>query len=167
MGWAAPFPTPGSALVIATMHGKDQVIAPILEQRWNLSARVCARLDTDQFGSFTRDIPRTGSVLDAARAKIAAAFALEPGAELAIASEGSFGPHPQIPFVAQGAETVLFRDRGSDFELIGLDVSTDANFAFRRVTSIDEARAFTNQVGFPEHGVVMLPCDGPEPALGT
>ncbi len=48
--------------------------------------------NTDRFGTFSRDIERTGSQLDAARAKIAAGFEYAPSARIGLASEGSFGP---------------------------------------------------------------------------
>ncbi|MBL7537713.1 hypothetical protein INQ15_25330, partial [Escherichia coli] len=73
--------------------------------------RVSSGIDTDRFGTFSRDVERTGSQLDAARAKIAAAFAEAPDAQFALASEGSFGPHPYIPFAPLAREIVVLADR--------------------------------------------------------
>ena len=64
----------GARTVIATMHGKERVIAPLLAEALGLDCLVPSAFDTDRFGTFTREIARTGSQLDAARAKIAAAF---------------------------------------------------------------------------------------------
>lgn len=87
--------------------------------------------DTDRFGSFSRDVARNGSALDAARAKIAAAFKRVPQARVGLASEGSFGPHPQIPFLPVGSEIVLLIDRHSGLELSGHHLGPATNFSRR------------------------------------
>jgi hypothetical protein len=45
-----------------------------------------------------------------------------------VASEGSFGPHPYIPFLPPGRELVLLIDRKAAIELIGFDADSDTNF---------------------------------------
>ena len=94
----------GARALLATMHGKERVIAPLAARFLGLSVDVAPGLDTDAFGTFSRDVARAGSPLDAARAKIEAAFALAADVEVALASEGSFGPHPHVPFAALGRE---------------------------------------------------------------
>ncbi|MDI1366436.1 MAG: hypothetical protein PSX79_16525 [bacterium] len=91
--------------------GKDRAIGPVLEQGLGLRVALAMGLNTDRFGTFSRDVERTGSQLDAARAKIAAGFEYAPYARVGVASEGSFGPHPQIPFLPLGRELVLLIDR--------------------------------------------------------
>jgi hypothetical protein len=83
--------------VLATMHQKEQVIAPILEHL-GIKIVVPQGLNTDEFGTFSRDIKRPGDQLQAARLKAERAMALT-GLTLAFASEGSFGPHPSIPYL--------------------------------------------------------------------
>jgi len=109
----------GARALLATMHGKERVIAPLAARFLGLSVDVAPGLDTDAFGTFSRDVARAGSPLDAARAKIAAAFALAADVEVALASEGSFGPHPHVPFAALGRELVMLIDRESGLELVG------------------------------------------------
>ena len=65
----------GRTAVLATMHGKEAAIAPVLARFTGLRVAVPNGFDSDRFGTFSRDIPRAGSALDAARAKIAAGFA--------------------------------------------------------------------------------------------
>lgn len=159
------FDLQGSVAVLATMHGKERVIAPLLEGELGLRVKVTTTLDTDRFGTFTREIDRAGSQLDAARAKIAAAFDLVPEARVGIASEGSFGPHPDLPFVALGRELVLLSDRKTGLLLTGYDAGPGTNFAHRVVSSIDGALAFAGQAGFPSHGLVVSAsiCGKPDP----
>lgn len=150
--------------VLATMHGKELVISPLLEQSLGLRIRLAAGLDTDRFGTFSRDIARSGSQLEAARAKISAAFDADPAALVGVASEGSFGPHPLIPFLPFGLELVVLIDRVTGFELIGQDGGPHTNFSHQVVSDIDEAVAFAERSGFPEHGLIVIGCVDGHPA---
>jgi hypothetical protein len=154
----------GERTVIATMHGKERAIAPLLAEAFGLDCAVPAGFDTDRFGTFTREIERTGSQLDAARAKIAAAFDHVPHARLAVASEGSFGPHPWVPFAPLGRELVLLVDRQTGLEIAGHDATMDTNFAHVVVDRPAAALAFAERVRFPEHGLIVMGCRGDRPA---
>ncbi len=150
--------------VLATMHGKERVIAPILQSLLGLNVRLVPGLDTDRFGTFSRDIERVGSQLAAARAKIAAAFEASPHARVAIASEGSFGPHPEIPFLPFAHEIVLLSDRTDDVELIGRDMGLETNFSHAVVESVAAAAEFAERAHFPYHGVIVMACVDQQPA---
>jgi hypothetical protein len=154
----------GEEAVLATMHGKERVIAPLLEQELGLSVGLADGLDTDRFGSFTREVERTGSQLEAARAKIAAGFDCAPSARVGLASEGSFGPHPFIPFLPLGRELILLVDRKADFELVGLDADSETNFGHAVVTDVAGAIAFAQRSRFPEHGLIVIGCEDDRPA---
>ena len=52
-----PFDTPGKTAVIATMHSKERVIIPALAPL-GLEFLPSPPIDTDRFGTFTRDIRR-------------------------------------------------------------------------------------------------------------
>lgn len=154
----------GECAVIATMHGKEQVLTPLLAVGLGLECRLAPGLDTDRFGTFTREIARAGAALDAARAKAAAALALLPDARIAIASEGSFGPHPQIPFAAIGRELVLLLDRATGLEITGHDTTLDVRYAHVIARSMPEAEGFAARIGFPEHALIVMGCAGAKPA---
>jgi hypothetical protein len=146
----------GASGVLATMHQKERVIGPVLAETCGLSLVVPDGLDTDRFGTFTLEVPRAGDALDAARAKAHAAWERQPHARIAVASEGSFGPHPGIPFVALGDERVLWLDRETGLEIVGRDVSTDTNFAHAQVDALPAAMRFAERIGFPAHAVHVL-----------
>jgi ribosomal protein L37E len=150
--------------ILATKHGKERVIAPLLRQALGLRVEWTSGLDTDRFGTFSREIERPGSPLETARAKVAAAFEHSPGARVGIASEGSFGPHPTIPFVPLGLELVLLVDRETGFELTGHDATLDTNFRHAVVTDVDGAIAFAERSGFPGHGLIVIGCVDGQPA---
>jgi hypothetical protein len=146
----------GARAVLATMHGKERVIAPLAAHFLGLDLRVAEGLDTDLFGTFSREIERTGTPREAARAKIAAAFKLHPQARVGIASEGSFGPHPQVPFAPLNRELVVLIDRESGLELTGHHATMDTNFAHAVVTDAASGLGFAAKAGFPAHGVIVM-----------
>lgn len=140
--------------VLATMHGKEQVIAPILKEMLGIQVTVPPAFDTDRFGTFTGEIPRTGAQIEAARAK--ALRALELGDEsLVIASEGSFGPHPGSPFIACDLEVILLLDTRHGIEIVGTSLSIETNFSHKIVCNLSEAQEFAVRVGFPQHGLIV------------
>lgn len=144
----------GRAAVLATMHRKEQAIAPVLETRLGVSVIVPSGFNTDAFGTFTNDIKRPADQLTTARLKAEAALHCT-GETLAVASEGSFGPHPQLPFIPCDRELVLLCDRQHQLEIIGEAVSTDTNYRSQTVQSIQAALAFAKAAGFPSHAVVV------------
>lgn len=141
--------------VLATMHRKEKVIAPVLEQELGLRVIVPSGFDTDVFGTFTRDRDRPGTQLEAARLKAEAALNLT-GADVAIASEGSFAPHPNFPAIPCNQELVLLLDKVNDLELVGYELSLETNYSHKTVQNFAEALAFAETIGFPAHGVVVM-----------
>lgn len=113
----------GRALCIATMHGKERVIAPVLEARLGVRCVLPpAGFDSDRFGTFSGDVPRRGTAREIARSKAEAGMDAT-GLDLAVASEGSFGPHPEAFLVQVGAELVLLVDRRHGIEIAGEHVA--------------------------------------------
>ena len=158
----------GAVAALGTRHGKERVIGPTLDAELGIRVEVAKDLDTDRFGTFTREIPRPGTALEAARSKARAAIEAHGGARFGLSSEGSFGPHPSVPFFPGGIEIVLLVDGETGLELTGLDVTVETNFASTCASSVDEARAFAARASFPSHGLIVIaaPKEKPEPALG-
>jgi len=163
---ATGLPYRNAVAVLATMHGKESAIGPVLEQGLGLRAGLAMGLDTDRFGTFSRDVERTGSQLDAARAKIAAGFEYAPYARVGLASEGSFGPHPYIPFLPFSRELVLLIDRERGLELTGHFASPETNYGHAVVSDMEAAAAFAGRSKFPEHGLIVMGCVDEKPAPG-
>lgn len=141
--------------ILATMHRKEQVISPLLEQEAGLIIKIAEDFDTDQFGTFSRENPRTGTQLEAARQKALSAISFS-GYRVGIASEGSFGLHPSMPFLMANIELVILMDRENDLEIVGQAVSAETNFAQKQVYTIQDAVAFAMNRGFPEHAVLIM-----------
>jgi hypothetical protein len=145
-------PYAGERIVFATMHGKEALArAPFHDI---LGARIIApdHLDTDQFGTFSGEIPRTLAPRTAARVKAQLGIHLAR-TPYAIASEGSFssgfGP------VVEHDEILLFLDASRGLELLESTRLTSPLPAGRRVSSVDAALAYAAAVEFPHQGVIV------------
>ena len=106
-------------------------------------------------------------MLDAARTKIAAGFDYAPYARVGIASEGDFGPHPYIPYLAVGRELIMPIDRERGLELTGHVVSPETNYGHVVVSDMKAATAFAERSKFPDHDLIVLSwaSEKPEPDL--
>ncbi len=140
--------------ILATMHRKEEVIAPLFAAL-GIAVVVPPHFNSDRFGTFTRDVKRQGNQQEAARRKAKAALEAM-GGTLAIASEGAFYPHPSMPMLPCNRELVLLLDTRHELEIIGESFSTTTNYAHRTVSSAKEAIAFSETVGFPDHGLVVM-----------
>lgn len=141
-------------MVIATMHKKEQVIRSIVERTLNVTVIVPERLNTDQFGTFTGEIARENDPLTTAKIKCEEALR-QTGMDLAIASEGSLGPHPMIPFVAADTELVVLMDKKNNFFLHAVEISTETNFKKLDFESYAELEEFARNAFFPSHGLIL------------
>ena len=140
--------------ILATMHNKEKVISPLLKEHLGINVKVTQGLNTDVFGTFTREIKRPNTQVITARLK--AQKALEMYDEkIAIASEGSFTPHPLIPYIYANREIMIFLDKENDLEIIGEVFSLETNFNHQTISNLEEAEEFGKKVGFPEHGLVI------------
>ncbi len=148
----------GRKLLIATMHGKEAVIAPVLEKHMGVKCTVTSNFDTDYFGTFTGEVERETDPLTTARKKCL--MALEFGlCDMALASEGSFGSHPLIPFMPADDEWLFFVDKKNSLEVFAREVSSSTNFASAVVRSMQELMNFANRAQFPSHGLILRPSE--------
>lgn len=155
-GYPDTMPLAGQVAVLATMHGKEQAISPVLEKQLGVRIVLPHGLDTDMFGTFTRETPRAGTQLEAARFKAQAGLEIVQGARIAVASEGSFASHPQLPLVPLAREIVLLVDRHTGLELVGTDESVVTNYGHVLARDRSAALNFATRAGFPAHGLVVM-----------
>jgi hypothetical protein len=144
----------GRKMVIATKHRKENVIAPIFEKEFGIKAFVIPEFDTDQFGTFSGEVEREGDPISIARKKCNLAMELS-NCDLAISSEGSFGPHPYMFFVPADEEFLFFSDKKNDLEIIVKEISTNTNFQSATISTDEELKTFLKKVKFPTHAVIL------------
>ena len=143
----------GKDVALATLHGKERVIAPVFRRQ--LGARVViAAVDTDSLGTFSGEIERTASpgqvVLAKARMGMTAL-----GVPRGIATEGSFGPHPAIPFLVIHHELVAFIDEEAGVEIVEQQFFHRSIYDSIEVRSILEAQEFLKKNRFGRYGVIV------------
>lgn len=143
----------GKTCVIATMHEKEKVIAPIFLNLLGLKV-IKVKIDTDQFGTFTGEVARKGTSLMCAFDKCELAIK-ESEINIAISSEGSFGPHPYIPFVNCDHEILYFVDQEKGFVLHESLLSVKTNYSSEVFSDLRRLRTFCDQVLFPSHGLIV------------
>lgn len=141
------------ALCIATKHGKECVISPAIQQLGVLPF-TSNLIDTDSLGTFSGEIERTLSPIDAARQKCILANDLT-GCDLVIASEGSFGAHPVVGFLPCDEELLLLCDYKNNLEIVVKEISPNTNFASSNITCLTELLSFAESSQFPSHGLIF------------
>jgi ribosomal protein S27AE len=148
-------PYHGKTVYFGTKHEKARVIAPLLSSL-NIAVETVA-VDTDQFGTFTGEIERKGTVRETLRRKIEAVLLEKPFAELVLASEGSFGSHPHIGFIQSNHESLLLYDKTNDLEIYVDELSTETNHNQIEFGPRDDLQKFLDQIDFPSHAVIVRP----------
>jgi hypothetical protein len=146
----------GRIVCLATKHGKERAIARPLRHGTGLELLVPADLDTDALGTFTGEVPREGRPLDVCLAKARLGMGAT-GLPLGLASEGSFGPHPFMPYVPSDLEIMAFVDDERGFSIHEMQFSMKTNYAQREVCAFGELGDWLRGVGFPTHGLIVRP----------
>jgi Zn finger protein HypA/HybF involved in hydrogenase expression len=150
-------PYNGLKASLLTQHGKESVICPQLFDSNGLELIHVSDYDTDKLGTFTRDIPRYGSQLDAARKKARVGMELS-GLQLGIASEGAFDNDPYTGMLPWNYELVILIDDIRNLELIGF-FGGQAQSASRQVSNWNELNELLSEAQFTTHQLVVRPDD--------
>lgn len=144
----------GRDLVIATKHKKELVIGPPLKAAFGLDFFSSEGLDTDNLGTFSGEFERLHKPIDAARIKCNMAMDIHQ-VDMAISSEGSFGPHPQFFFLPAGEEYLIFMDRKHGIEVVVKTITTKTNYDSIEIFSTENLHEFLTRVKFPSHGLIL------------
>ena len=153
----------GERVALLTKHGKETVIAPVLEGGLSCRIERVSGYDTDLLGTFTREIPREGTQMEAARKKARIGMDLA-GMPVGMASEGSFGLDPVMGMIPWNVEYLVFIDDRLGIEVSGFaqgEAVSDHTFA----GDWEEVLLFSRKSGFPEHGVVLRPEGESDPRI--
>jgi hypothetical protein len=143
----------GRRAVLATQHGKEAAIAPPLLATLGLQVLTAPGIDTDTLGTFTGEIPRAGNMQEAAIAKARLGMAAT-GLPLGLASEGSYGPHPHIPFVPGGVELLVLVDDERQIVVSEQLIEDRPVYEHALSAGIDELAHFIERIRFPDHAVI-------------
>lgn len=146
-----------ACFILTTKHAKSIAIAPAFKNQ--LEANVIEYLiDTDQFGTFSGEIERKGTAIECAKQKCEWSIKnLGHNVEFALASEGSFGPHPFIPFLPCNHEILYLIDRRHNFHLHVSHISEKTNYRSESIDSFELLEKFAQDIGFPSHALIISP----------
>jgi hypothetical protein len=146
----------GAKAVLATMHGKEAVIAPAMRDVLGMDLILPAGVDTDALGTFTGEVRRVGTMREVAIRKARLGMQAT-GLRIGIASEGSFGPHPVVPFFRAGLELMVLVDDERGVVISESLVADETNHDEILVESVSELDAVLPRLGFPTHALVVGP----------
>jgi len=146
----------GATAALATMHGKEVAIAPAMHAHLGLKVITPLFLDTDALGTFTGEIPRVGTMREVAIQKARLGMR-STGLSIGIASEGSFGPHPVVPFLRAGMELMVLVDDERNLIISESLITDQTNHDAAAVVGVPELEEFLVRVIFPSHALVVGP----------
>lgn len=142
-------------MAFLTQHGKESLLGQLFTQKIGCRLVRASGFDTDQLGTFARDVPRPGTQLATARFKAKKGIELT-GLPLGIGSEGAFGADPLGGIMPWNAEVLVWADADLGIEIIGSAQGPGGGLQ-RFVTDEDELRQFAADADFPSHGLVLRP----------
>ncbi|PZM86259.1 MAG: hypothetical protein DKT66_02355 [Candidatus Melainabacteria bacterium] len=155
----------GKRAILGTMHKKAEALALPLKAGLGMDLQTC-EFDTDQFGTFTGEKDRQGSAVETAGKKARLAMRKTKEAR-GLGSEGSFGPHPLIPYMAFSQEFLVLVDDELEFQVAENVVSTNTNYCHTEVNSIDETDEFLQRARFPSHALIVKPVKSQSSVFGN
>jgi hypothetical protein len=155
-------PYASATFALLTQHAKEEVVAPALGDGLGARLEVVGDFDTDTLGTFTRDVARAGSQIEAARRK--AAIAIErSGASLGLGSEGAFVSGP-FGLGSWNVERIVLIDASRGIEVVGRAAAAGLH-AYRAVATRAELESVAEWARFPGHGLVVRPDGADDPRV--
>jgi predicted RNA-binding Zn-ribbon protein involved in translation (DUF1610 family) len=145
--------------VLATKHAKLPLIAPPLACALGLDVDA-VDVDTDTLGTFSGEIPRTGSALETAVRKARLGMKAA-GRELGLANEGSIGPDPAMPLLTVDREIVVLVDDNAGIVIWDAYATYDIVAATTSARPGEDLRQFITDADFPAHLLIVRPNSGP------
>ena len=146
-----------STAAIATKHLKEQIIAPQFAQL-EIALQV-AQVDTDLLGTFTGEIERNGTPKEVALRKARLGMQAT-GLPYGIASEGSIGPDPMVPFLSSDIECLVWVDDLLGIEIVEFHRSMEIVAAHAVIDSGFDLEEFLKKADFPNHGLIVKSKEG-------
>lgn len=148
-------PYSGLTIVLTTKHDKFDLIAPILKSELGLNV-VLHEADTDILGTFSgeveRALPPSQTAIQKAKIGINAL-----GHSLGIASEGSIGPDPQLPFSQSNIEYLALVDTDLGIEIVERYRSLDIVAGHIVADPDTDLEPFLQSADFPNHKLIASP----------
>ena len=141
---------------LASRHGKERAIARPLRHGLGAELVLATGFDTDSLGTFSGERPRLEDGATTCRRKAEAGLE-ETGLDLGLASEGSFGPHPSLPFLPLAIEWMTWIDRRRSLVITERLVGCRTNFDHCTAAAGADLGPWLERIGFPAHALIVRP----------
>lgn len=145
----------GQSVVLTTKHDKLRLIKPAFEELIGCEI-IEVNLDTDTLGTFSGEIERVGSARDTAIQKARLGMR-ELGIPIGLASEGSVGPDPLIPFLNSDIEHLVLVDDQRNIIITEKFRSLDISVVSAKVSATDDLTDLIKKADFPSHRLIVRP----------
>jgi hypothetical protein len=142
-----------SPLLLSSKHQKEGLLQPIFES-FGLRLLVNEGFDTDAYGTFCGAIPRTEGPKITVKEKCLAGMSFA-GKRQGLASEGSFGQHPSIPFLTINEEWLVYIDLDRNLEIFGRSTTLDVCHAKLDYQDAEQLPTFLANCSFGPQGLVF------------
>jgi hypothetical protein len=142
-------------IALATKHDKLRLIKPAFNKyvRCDLFE---VNLDTDQLGTFSGEIERVAPPRETAIHKARLGMK-ETGLLLGIASEGSIGPDPVVPFIHSNIEHLVLVDDQNGIIISEIYRSFEITAATITAVPDQDLTSFLEKADFPNHALIVRP----------
>jgi hypothetical protein len=145
----------GKTVAFLTQHRKDKLLRSIFFERLGCDIIRAEGFDTDQLGTFTRDIPRYETQLATARTKALKSIELTDES-IGLGSEGAFGPDPISGLISWNTEILVWIDTADNTEVIGVAQGAGCH-QHSTVANLNQLLKYASSAQFPEHALIMRP----------
>ena len=142
-------------VVLTSKHEKLKLIKPAFDALVGCELFE-ENLDTDQLGTFSGEIERVASPRETALQKAQLGMK-ETGLLLGLASEGSIGPDPVIPFMNSNIEHLVFVDDENGIVISEIYRSFDITAATITAAPGQDLASFLETADFPRHALIVRP----------
>jgi hypothetical protein len=145
----------GEKIVLTSKHEKLKLLKPAFDKYIGCKLFE-VNLDTDQLGTFSGEIERIAPPRETAIQKARLGMK-ETGLLIGIASEGSVGPDPVVPFIHSDIEHLVLVDDEKGVVISETYRSFDITLATFTITPGQDLAAFLQKANFPDHGLIVRP----------
>jgi hypothetical protein len=142
-------------ILFATNHGKSAAACEPFSRILNTTVSELS-IDSDSLGTFTGEIERPGTMIDALRGKVRLAREIS-SERFILTSEGSFDSAHGFGFFPRGIEMLLLHDAQTGVEVIEQYISLDTNYATSTLKNREDLARFLERIFFSSHAVVLYP----------
>jgi len=146
-------PYRGAKAVIATKHNKGILVSPAFSKHLEMRVEEVS-VDTDELGTFSGEIERVGSVREVVIKKAELGISVS-GNPIGIASEGSIGADPLLPFINSDIELMALVDQERSLVIIESLRSTEIVAQTTKISKESEIDKFLTQADFPNHALIL------------